>query len=174
MSSNKYLLLIISLFTFHFIDIFINLNVGLRQCDHLWQNILDMQILHLVPLLCTFVINVKFPSAIFLLAIMDDVRDEIIICRFMLFSYVLRKKLAKIDIFYGEIDNRGILLDKKGVFGESFDVKNDELWEFCDFEAFREVILVRLVLLLAGSVKFGEELKEMHLRNDVFLKLILK
>lgn len=63
-----------------------------------------------------------------------------------------------------KIHNRGIFLQEKCIFCETFDVENDELWQFGDFETFHKTVFVRFVLLLGDTIEFRQQLIQTDLK----------
>lgn len=52
---------------------FIDLNVGLGQRDHLWEDVGHVKILHLIPLPVGFVVNVCSKGSLGWFSIVDDI-----------------------------------------------------------------------------------------------------
>ena len=121
-------------------------------------------------------------------AVVYDVRDEIISCKFVLHTRVLGNAIVKIDVAENislilcrkiwcklrdwKIDNRRILFDEKSILFETIVCNNEILGQTSQFETLLNILVVRFVLLARLAVVFLEQLAECNLRNDIMVELI--
>lgn len=70
--------------------LFVDLNVCLGQCDHLRENVCDVQILHFVPLAGRFLQNMHTIRALRGLAVMNDIRNQIVASVLVALSILFR------------------------------------------------------------------------------------
>ena len=95
------------------------LNVRLGECDHLWQDVDHVQVLHFVPGSLAFVKDVNTIGALVRLTIVYNVGDEIVDSVRVELLIFLGKELAHVDVFNRKVDNRRILLNEESVLSES-------------------------------------------------------
>merc|ERR1719398_476870 len=120
---------------------FIHLYVRLREGDHLGQDLLAVEICHLVPLPASLVQHMHLVRASFWLSIMDNVGHQVVGGSiFVLCLHLFRQQISKFNAFDWKVDNGGVLLHKEGVLGEPLE----------------EVVLVGLVLLLFNPIELRQ------------------
>ena len=111
---------------FAFLPPLVYLYVGLREGDHLRQDLRHVQVVHLEPLAGPGVQDVNPVVAFLRAAVVDHIGDQIVGGALVVFVlHVSGQQVSKLDVTQGKVYNRGILFHKKVVFGETLDVENN-------------------------------------------------
>lgn len=145
-----------------------NLDIGFREGDHLGKYLGHVEILHFVPLARPPVKDVcpvsSFPRA--RLSFVNYIGNEVIDVGALSLGGGCRSsnQVTQVDVFYREVDDGGVLLNKEGVFGESLDVQDEVGGQGGELKALECRVLVRPVFLLAGPIELGQDREERNLQ----------
>lgn len=77
---------------------FVDLYVGLREGNHLRENVDNVKVLHLVPLIRRLMEHMDTICSLRRLTVMHNVRNEIVASLFVVFLVFRRQYIAKVDI----------------------------------------------------------------------------
>lgn len=89
---------------------FVNLNVGLGQCYHRWQNIRDMKVLHFIPLSGGFLQYMNAIRAFVWFSIVHHIGHQIVSCILVVFTIFLSENVTKVYIPVKEIKKEMLLM----------------------------------------------------------------